>query len=185
MIHAGIACPRPDEGRSSPGAAAVGGRALNTSLVPKPVRATIVRTSLLVSACLVAYPSVAQPANPPAFEIFPVASYLSSAGDSFSALVVDTSNGSIFSCTGIANLSSLALRLECSKVKPTQGRSLPPGQQFVMSPTQPPTFSGGANGIWTVDQTNRIIWFCVTSGTSEEFASRYACTSKELPAPGR
>ena len=177
-----ISCPRPDEGRSSPGAAAVGGLALNTSLVPKPVRATIVRTSLLVSACLVAYPSVAQPANPPAFEIFPVASYLSSAGDSFSALVVDTSNGSIFSCIGIANLSSLALRLECNKVKPTQGRSLPPRQHLVMSPTQPPTFSGGANGIWTVDQTNWIIWFCVTSGTSEEFASRYACTSKELPS---
>ena len=142
----------------------------------------MVRTSLLISVCLVAHPSFAQPANPPAFEIFPVASYLSSAGDSFSALVVDISNGSIFSCTGNANLSSLALRLECSKVKPTQGRSLPPGQQFVMSPTQPPTFSGGANGIWTVDQTNRIIWFCVTRGTSEEFASRYACTSKELPA---
>jgi hypothetical protein len=155
---------------------------LNTSIPPKPVRATIIRTSQLVSVCLVAYPSAAEPANPPAIEIFPVASYLSSAGDSFSALVVDTSNGSIFSCTGIANLSSLVLRLECSKVKPTQGRSLPPGQHFVMSPSQPPTFSGGPNGIWAVDQTNRIIWFCVTSGTAEEFASRYACTSKDLPA---
>ena len=171
---------------TSPGSklarAAVGGRALNTNLVRKPVQATLVRTSLLVSVCLVAYPSVGQPANLQAFEIFSVASYLSSAGDSFSALVVDTSNGNIFSCTGIANLSSLALRLECNKIKPTQGRSLPPGQHFVMSPTQPPTFSGGPNGIWTVDQTNRIIWFCVTSGTAGEFASKYACTSKELPA---
>ena len=101
---------------------------MNTNLVPKPVLATQVRTSLLVSVCLVAYPSVGQPANLQAFEIFPVASYLSSAGDSFSALVVDTSTGNIFSCTGIANLSSLALRLECNKIKPTQGRSLPPGQ---------------------------------------------------------
>jgi hypothetical protein len=99
---------------------------LNTNLVPKPVQATLVRTSLLVSVCLVAYPSVGQPANLQAFEIFPVASYLSSAGDSFSALVVDTSNGNIFSCTGIANLSSLALRLECNKIKPTQGPQLAP-----------------------------------------------------------
>jgi hypothetical protein len=144
-------------------------------LATKPVR-----VGLLVSAWLMCYPSVAQPSNPQVFEIFPLGSYLSSAGDSFSALVVNTSTGSIFGCTGIANFTSP--RLDCNKVAPTKGSNLPPGQHVVVSQPSPPTFSGGPNGIWAVDQGNGIIRFCFTSGTAEEFASRYACISRQLPS---
>jgi hypothetical protein len=139
----------------------------------------MMRTLVVVFACLIASSSTAQPISPGPFEIIPLLSGQAPLAQTFTALISNTSTGEVYSCLAtVYSRNFKTLGLQCSKITPVAGSPAMPAGHVILNTNPLPNVTPG---IWIMDQANAAVWFCATSGGSRGTMVNYSCVSKTLP----